>query len=381
MVKTWIEIMAVRVADLTEQSTEVLFREMMKKEVERAKATYQEQMGAVALPMGRAKFRQRGEEVLKGITRGKEAMPRYMTDVNEAIAPLFTAINARNEEALQKEAVKVKDLAKSVLAYGKAEVTRLGGNAKVWTADQMEALEKEMETKWNGGVQAMSEAAQSLSGDHKKEWTTPWAQLREKSKVGNNANSLSQCLQRAHMVHDFYQTRSPLFHWQKEAEFKAVLKAVSTTEEVLPAYILKGQHNPSCVGEGMQSVDVQNLYSDTQRVYQQTHRIQMALVIFAQIGLLLLTGYSGSKVMHYINALGGGALRAREVDEAEGYNCYWMLLGAGVAAWLANSDVDGVWSGALTWLMALTLLLAGGLGMKLRMKTKEQKSKDKHEVA
>ena len=381
MVKIWIDIMAVRVSDLTEQSTEVLFREIMKKEVERAQLTYQEQMAAVALPMGRGKFKQRSEEVLKGITRGKEAMSRYSTAVNEAIVPLFNAINAKNEEGLEKEGGKLRELAKTVLAYGKGEITRLSGNAKVWTADQMEALEKEMEAKWSQGLQAGTEAAQSLAEDYKKEWATPWAQLREKSKVGNLATSLSQCTQRAHLVHDFYQTRSPLFHWQKEEEFRAVLKAVSKSNEAIPEYILKGQHNVPCVGEGVQSEDVQNLYSDTARVYLQTHRIQMAIVIFLQIGLVILTGYSATKVMHYINALGGGALRAREVDEAEGNNCYIMLLGAGAAGFLANSDVDGVWNGALTWLMALVLTLAGGLALKLRMKTKEQKGKDRHEIA
>ena len=381
MVRTWVEIMAVKVADLTEQGTEVLLREIIKKEVERARDTYQQQMSAVSLPQSRPRLQEKSDEVVRGITRGKEVMARYVREVNDAVQPLFAAIRDQNDALLKQEGTKLTELAQSVLSYGRTELQQLSAKGTVFGADELEAVEREMEARWTAGVGKSSEAAQSIAADFKAEWSAPWGKLKLQGKAGNSANSLSSCLQRAHLVHEYYQTRSPLLDWQSEDEFKSLIKALSTTDEPIPARILRGAEDVVCAGEGMQSSDVMNLYSDTARAFKHTHRIQLAMVTMVQIGLAVLTVYALRKVSTYINALGGGSLRAREVDAAEGSNCYLMLLGAVIAGWLGKTGVDGVWSVVVAWSMAAVLGVAGSLALKLRMKTKEQRSKDLHENA
>ena len=379
LVKTWVEIMAVKVADLTEQGTEVLMREIIKKEVERAKETYQQQMSAVALPTPRARLQEKSDEVVRAITRGKEVMARYMRDVHDAIQPLLVAFQQQNDALLVKEGTKLTELAASVLSYGQAEVQKLQAKGGVYGVEQLDSLEKDMEARWSAGVAKSSEAGQSLAGEHKDGWSVPWGKLKAQSKAGNSATSLSLCMQRAQLVHDYYQTRSPLLDWQTDDEFRALINKLSTSSEPIPPHILGDADDVVCAGEGQLNEDVQSLYSDTARAFAHTHRLQLAMVTMMQVGLLMLSVYAVRKVSTYINALGGGALRAREVDAAEGSNCYLMLLGAVVAGGLAKTGVDGVWSGMLAWSMALVLLSAGGLALKLRMKTKEQRSKDLHE--
>ena len=380
MVKTWIEIMAVRVADLTEQNTEVLFREIIKKQVDSAKAAYQQQMSAVSLPLSRTKLQEKSDAVKQGLAKGKEGISRFIADFNEAVATAFGAYKTQNQGLLDKEGGKVKEVAKTVLAFGKAEIVRMKGPSGVYTAQQITDLERQMEDKWAKGVAALNEAAQSLAEELKAEWTQPWAKVRDSSKAGNSATSLQQCLQRAQLVHTYYQTRSPFFSWQTEAEYYAVMEAMQNSRESVPSYILQGGPSVECVGEGKDNADVQDLYKDTTRVYLQTHRIQMAVVTFTQIGLLILTAFAATKASIYFNALGGGTLRAREVDAKEGYNAYIMMGGAAVAALVGYSGVDGVWSSWLAWLMALVLAAAGGLGVRLRMKTVEQLTKDQQEM-
>ena len=379
MVKTWTEMTAIKASDLSERGTEVLFKEMMKKEIERARTAYQAQVAAIALPTSRTKLKERSEEIVRGITQGKEGIPRYLLEVEQMVKALYEELRTQNEALLTKESAKLKELAATVLAYGKTEVGRLGGNSAVFTADQLEGVDSDMEAKWKSGVQAMSEAQQSMAAEFKPEWATPWAKLRESSRASNSMQSLSQCSQRAHLINDYYQTRSPLLDWQTEEEFTALVQALSTTSAAIPDYMLKGAKDVACMGEGRDSADVKDLYGDTARAFAQVHRMQVTAVTMAQIVLLGLTIYAGMRVSTYVNALGGGALRARDVDAREGYNCYLMTAGALLAGWLAKSGVDGVWSAVLAWLMAAVLLGAGGLALKLRLKTREQQSKDLYE--
>ena len=375
MLRTWIEIMAVKVVDLREQSTEVLFDGIIRRELEKAKATYAAQMAAVQLPVSRAQLKQRSDELVAAITTGKESIPRFVPQVHDMVYEQFDTYNALNEKELDRvSGGELRAITERILDKATVAMKAL---AIPYEPARLVEIETTMDSEWKAAMVGASEATQSLAAEYDEKWRLKWEDIREHVGKDNVRLSVQLCQERARAITDYYTNRQWWSDWQTEEQFKAQMEALTNTATPLPSHISKDEL--PCIGVGATYAGLPDQYDYVAHLYNATHRSQVAFVQLLQIVVAGSTAWAATKLGLYWNALGGGSLRAKSVDEKEGINCY-MLLGIGMLGmWMAQVAMDGLWSVPLLWTASAFLLLVGALGLRLRWKTHEQVKKRQSE--
>lgn len=197
--------------------------------------------------------------------------------------------------------------------------------------------------------------------------------IREHVGKDNVRLSVRLCQDRARAITSHYNSRQWWSDWETEEHFTSQMAALTNTQTPLPSEI-SNQPLP-CIGVGASYAGLPDQYEYIAHLYNATHRSQVAFVQLLQIVVVGSSVWAATKLTLYWNALGGGSLRAKGVDEKEGVNCY-LMFGVGMAAvWMARQAMDGLWSVALLWLGSAVLFFVGALGLRLRWKTNEQTKK------
>ena len=371
MLRTWIEIMAVKVVDLREQSTEVLFDGIIRKELEKAEHYYLEQMSQLALPTPRTALKQRSEQAAASIMNGKESIPRFVPQVQELVTRLFDNYDTLNEKQLDEVSGKeLRDITQRILDKATDTMKAL---AIPYEPARLTEIEAGMADEWRTAMASSSEATQSLAAEYEEKMKAKWEDIREHVGKDNVRLSVQLCQDRARAITEHYSGRQWWSDWQTEEQFAAQMAALTNTQTPLPSHI--SEQPLPCIGVGASYAGLPDQYEYIAHLYNATHRSQVAFVQLLQIVVAGSTAWAATKVALYWNALGGGSLRAKGVDEKEGINCY-VLLGVGMlAAWMAREAMDGLWSVGLLWLASAFLFVVGALGLRLRWKTNEQTKK------
>ena len=372
LLRTWIEIMAVKVVDLREQCTEVLFDGIIRKQLEQAKARYLERMSSIALPQPSAVLRQRSEAVLAELMAGKEAIPRFAPQVQDMVSQQFEVFHASNERRLDEVSRKeLSDISQRILDKATLAMKALD---IPYEPARLREIEAAMAEEWAAAMAGTSEATQSLAEEyHERLFHNKWEDVREHVGKDNVRLSVQLCQDRVKALTQHYRSRQLWSDWQSEAQFAEQMRALTNTVTPLPPH-LSSKPLP-CIGVGQEYAGLPDQYEYVWHLFNATHRSQVAFVQLLQLAVAGSTAWAATKLALYWSALGGGSLRARGVDEREGVNCY-ALLGVGVAAvWMARQGMDGLWSEALLYVASGVLFVVGALGLRLRWKTNEQSKK------
>lgn len=172
LLRTWIEIMAVKVADLREQSTEVLFDGIIRKELDKARAYYMEQMGQLTLPASRASLKQRSEQVVASILNGKESIPRFAPQVQDMVTQVYGDLNSQNEKQLDEVSGKqLRDITQSILDKATEKMKAL---ETPYEPARITEIEAAMTEEWKAAIAGTSEAAQSMAAEYGEKWFAKW---------------------------------------------------------------------------------------------------------------------------------------------------------------------------------------------------------------
>ena len=371
LLRTWVEIMAVKVMDLREQSTEVLFDGIIRKELDKARAAYQAQMAEVKLPVPRAALKHRSEQVVADITNGKESMPRFVPQVHDMVVTLYDEFKGQNEQQLEDVSGKeLRDITQRILEKASSAMHAL---AIPYEPARVTEIEAAMQDEWKAAAAGFSEATQSLAAEYEDRWHDKWNDTREHVGKENVRLSVQLCQDRARAITQYYTGRQWWSDWQTEEHFAAQMAAITNTATPLPPHI--STRELPCIGVGAAYAGLPDQYEYVAHLYNATHRSQEAFVQLLQLVVAGSTAWAATKLGLYWSALGGGSLRAKGVDEREGINCYVLLCVSVLAVWMAREGMDGLWSVTVLWLASGILLVVAALGLRLRWKSSDQSKK------
>ena len=343
VLRVWIELMAVEVGDLREQGTDVLFREVVKREVGRARQQYAQLMQQLTLPVTEAALQAKSADAMAAIVKGKDGITAYMAEVRSVVNELYSKLQAENMASLQQHGgQKLQALSEGAVSKAKATLREIEGDGSRPYADsRLEEAEHALQAEWLQALQALDEATRSISAQYEAQWKKEWEQLKVDSQRRNQHLSVQSCLQRAAVVSDYYRSRHFWSDWQTRADFTTQLSQLAAGSGSLPPYMMakadRGESQVVCIGPGQTDSGVKEAYADVSLAFERVRWTQLSLLFVLQLALCLLAAYASQKVAVYWSALGGGSVRAKTVDAAEGHNCWLFLAAAAASLWIARS--------------------------------------------